>query len=170
MIKERIEALRAEHAAELENLRTDRTKDSVVETLFVPGEQERRLYWLNFIPMGAGMFQMHQTGWGIVYASTQITGIFMSILGGGMVEYYRGDNYTFSHEDYKRAKNWQVVQIVGIATLGASYLASVLHAIIIYEDAPINWLSPTKTPPSYTQISAPFLLPDGAGIAYGMTF
>ena len=167
---ERIETLRAQHATELENLRPERTKDSVVETLFVPGETERRLYWLNFVPMGAGMFQMHQTEWGAFYASAQIAGIFMSILGGGMVEYYRGDNYTFSHEDYSRAKKWQAVQIVGITTLAASYVASVLHAIIIYEDAPINWLSPTKTPPSYTQVTAPFLLPDGAGVAYGMTF
>lgn len=167
---ERIEALRASHADELESLRPERTKESVVETLFVPGETEKRLYWLNFVPMGAGMFQMHQTAWGIVYASTQTAGILMSILGGGMVEYYRGDNFTFSHDDYTYAKKWQAVQITGIAMLAAAYAASVLHAIIIYEDAPINWLSPTKTPPSYTQIPAPFLLPDGAGLAYGMTF
>ncbi len=167
---ERIETLREQHAAELENLRPDRTKDSVVETLFVPGEQERRLYWLNFVPMGAGMFQMHQTEWGAIYASTQIAGIFMSVLGGGMVEYYRGNDYLFSHKDYPKAKTWQAVQITGIATLAVSYIASVLHAILIYEEAPINWLSPTKTPPSYTQVTAPFLLPDGAGVAYGMTF
>ncbi|MBO4350226.1 MAG: hypothetical protein J6A01_04665 [Proteobacteria bacterium] len=167
---ERIEVLREQHAAELEILRPERTKDSVVETLFVPGETERRLYWLNFIPMGTGMFQMHQTEWGIVYASTQLAGIVMSILGGGMVEYYRGENFTFTHKDYNRAKKWQAVQITGIATLAVGYVVSVLHAIIIYEEAPINWRSPTKTPPSYTQVTAPFLLPDGVGVTYGMTF
>ncbi len=165
---QRIEKLRAEHASELDSLRNEASHASVVETLFVPGEIEQRPYWINFLPCGAGVFQMHKPAWGSVYASTQIAGILMSILGGAMVEHYRGDNYKFTAENYKHAKHWQTTQIVGIALLGTSYLASVIHALIIHEPAPIIWQSPTKTPP--THAAAPLILPDGAGIAFEARF
>ena len=165
---QRIEHLRAEHASELDSLRNESSHSSVVETLFVPGEIEQRPYWINFLPFGAGVYQMHRPVWGSVYASTQLAGILMSILGGAMVEHYRGDNYKFTAENYKIAKNWQVSQIIGIALLGTSYLASVIHALVIHEPAPIIWQSPTKTPP--THAAAPFILPDGAGIAYEARF
>lgn len=165
---QRIEQLRAEHASELDSLRNEASHSSVVETLFVPGEIEQRPYWINFLPFGAGTFQMHKPVWGSIYASTQLAGILLSILGGSMVEYYRGDNYKFTSDNYKYAKNWQISQIIGIALLGTSYLASVIHALVIHEPAPIIWQSPTKTPP--THAAAPLILPDGAGIAYEARF
>ncbi len=166
---ERIEKLREEHATELDALRPDKSYATALETLFVPGEVERRPYWINFLPFGAGEFQMHQPVWGAIYASTQLAGIVMSIAGGGMVEHYRGDNYKFTHDNYFHAKNWQKVQITGIVLLATSYVASVVHAIIIHEPAPINWQSPTKTPP-LMHAAAPFVMPDGAGVAYETIF
>ena len=167
---ERIETLREEHAEELDRLRPDKSHATAVETLFVPGEVEQRPYWINFLPMGAGVFQMHETIWGSVYASTQLAGILMSILGGGMVEHYRGDNYKFTAQNYPHAKNWQKVQIVGISLLAVSYVGSVIHALVIHEPAQINWQSPTKTPPASSHAAAPFILPDGAGLAYETIF
>ena len=165
----RIETLRTEHAEELDKLREERAPNTVIESLYVVTEKEEHPYWLNFMPFGVGVFQMHEKNWGIVHASIQGTGILMSILGGGMVEYYRGENYTFSHNDYPRAKAWQVVQIVGMTLLFADYVASVIHAIVIHEDYTLIIHSPTQTRPDIAAVS-PLILPDGAGLAYGMSF
>ncbi len=165
---ERIEKLRDEHAAELDALRPEKSKNTVVETLFVQGKVEQRAYWMNFVPFGAGLFQMHENVWGGIYASVQLTGILMSILGGGMVEYYREDNYLFTSQNYKKANAWQATQIVGIALLGVGYVANVIHALTIFAPAPVNWHSPSKTPPSMA--AAPVFLKDGAGIAFETHF
>lgn len=167
---QRIEELRELHAPELDALRPEKSRTSAVETLFVAGEIEKHPFWINFVPFGAGLYQMHKPVWGTVYASTQLAGIVMTILGGGMVEYYRNDQMRFSHDNYPKAKSWQRLQISGIVILGTSYLANVIHAIIVHEPSSIQWQSPTKTPPTTIHAAAPFLLPDGAGIAYETVF
>ena len=166
----RIETLRAEHAEELNKIRSELSPNTVIESLYILTEKEEHQYWLNFVPFGAGLFQMHKTGWGIAYASIQASGIILSILGGGMVEYYRGENYTYTAQNYAHAKNWQNVQIVGIAMLAAGYVASVIHAIVEYEPQTTIIHSPSTTQPDIAQTAAPFILPDGAGIAYRATF
>ena len=165
----RIESLRAEHAEELDKLREERAPNTVIESIYIVTEKEEHPYWLNFMPFGIGVFQMHEKNWGIAHASIQGAGILMSILGGGMVEYYRGENYTYTPQNYTRAKAWQAVQIVGITLLFADYVASVIHAIVIHEDYTLIIHSPTQTRPDIAAFS-PMILPDGAGIAYGMTF
>lgn len=164
-----IEKLREEHAEELDALRQVTTPTTVVESLYVQVEKEEHPYWLNFMPFGVGLFQMHHTAWGATYASLQLAGIVMSIVGGGMVEHYRGDNYQFRAADYPRAKRWQATQISGIAILGTFYLASVVHALIVHEPVTTIIHSPTQTQPDFTA-AAPFLLPDGAGIAFETVF
>ena len=165
----RIESLRAEHSEELDKLRSEKSPNTIIESLYVLTEKEEHPYWLNFLPFGVGVFQMHQNTWGAVYASFQTTGIIMSIIGGGLVEYYRGDDHTFSHQNYLYAKTSQAVQIAGISILAASYVASVIHALVIHEDSTLIIHSPTQTRPDISSV-APFVLPDGAGIAYGSWF
>ncbi|MBQ8036060.1 MAG: hypothetical protein IJ268_03620 [Proteobacteria bacterium] len=166
----RIETLREQHAEELEALRRQSAPNTVIESLYVLAETEKHHYWINFLPFGAGTFQMNQKGWGAVYASTQLAGIALSVLGGGMVEHYRGDKFMFTPENYSKAKTWQNVQISGLAILGVSYVASVIHALIIHEDKTMILHSPTQTRPDIAHSAAPFILSDGAGIAYGAIF
>lgn len=166
---QRIENLRAEHADELNKLRSQKLPNTIIESLYVLTEKEEHPYWLNFLPFGVGVFQMHETTWGAIYASVQSAGIIMSILGGGMVEYFRGDDHTFSPKNYTYAKNWQTVQIIGISLIAAGYVASVIHALVIHEDSTMIIHSPTQTRPDISSVS-PFILPDGAGIAYGSWF
>ncbi|MBR4985631.1 MAG: hypothetical protein IKY83_07825 [Proteobacteria bacterium] len=166
----RIESLREQHAEELESLRKQSAPNTVIESLYVLAETEKHHYWINFLPFGAGEFQMHQNEWGAVYASTQLAGIALSILGGGMVEHYRGNNFMFTPDHYTKAKTWQKVQIAGVAILGASYVASVIHALFIHEDKTMILHSPTQTRPDIAHSAAPFILSDGAGIAYGAVF
>ena len=166
----RIEQLRADNAEELNALRAQSSPNTIIESLYILVEKERHPYWINFLPFGAGQFQMHQTAWGAVYASTQIAGIALSILGGSMVEYYRGDAFTYTPQDRARAKNWQNAQIVGIALLGASYIAGVIHALFIHEDSTLIIHSPSQTRPDIAHRAAPFILPDGGGLTYGAIF
>lgn len=166
----RIEQLRADNAEELNVLRAQSSPNTIIESLYILVEKEHHPYWINFLPFGAGQFQMHQTAWGAVYASTQIAGIALSILGGSMVEYYRGDAFTYTPQDRARAKNWQNAQIVGIALLGASYIAGVIHALFIHEDSTLIIHSPSQTRPDIAHRAAPFILPDGGGLTYGAIF
>lgn len=166
----RIEQLRADNAEELNALRAQTSPDTIIESLYILVEKEHHPFWINFLPFGAGQFQMHKTTWGIVYASTQVAGIVLSILGGGMVEYYRGDTFTYSPQNRAHAKNWQNAQIVGISLLAASYVASVIHALIIHEDSTLIIHSPSQTRPDIAHRAAPFLLPDGAGFVYSSVF
>lgn len=165
-----IEELRTAHAAELDDLRAQKSPNTVIESLYVLVEKEHHPYWVNFVPFGAGVLQMHQKPWAIVYASTQLAGITMSVLGGAMVEHYRGDNYLYTPQNYARAKDWQAVQITGIVLGVASYVASVLHALLIHEDDTLIFHSPTQTQPELSHRAAPFLLNDGGGIVYGTIF
>ena len=166
----RIETLRTEHAEELNKIRSELSPNTVIESLYVLAEKEEHQYWLNFVPFGAGLFQMHKTGWGIAYASIQASGIILSIVGGGMVEYYRGDNFTYTSQNYVHAKNWQNAQIVGLSILAAGYIANVIHALVVYEDSTMIIHSPSTTQPDIAQVAAPFVLPDGGGIFYRATF
>ena len=166
----RIEQLRNENAEELNALRAQLSPNTVIESLYILVEKEHHPYWLNFLPFGAGQFQMHRTAWGAVYASTQLAGIALSVLGGGMAEYYRGDNFTYTAQNRARAKNWQTAQIIGISLLAASYVAGVIHALAIHEDTSLIIHSPSQTRPDIAHRAAPFLLPDGGGIAYGAYF
>lgn len=166
----RIEQLRADNAEELNALRAQSSPNTIIESLYILVEKEHHPYWINFLPFGAGQFQMHQTAWGAVYASTQIAGIALSILGGSMVEYYRGDAFTYTPQDRARAKNWQNAQIVGIALLGTSYIAGVIHALFIHEDSTLIIHSPSQTRPDIAHRAAPFILPDGGGLTYGAIF
>lgn len=166
----RIEELRTKHANELDRLRAELSPNTVIESLYILTEKEQHPYWINFLPFGAGVFQMHQKAWGAVYASLQLSGIALSILGGGMVEYYRGPNFTYTPQNAARARNWQTAQIVGISMLAASYVASVIHAMIIHEDSTMIIHSPTQNRPDIAHHAGPFFLPDGGGIAYGTTF
>lgn len=165
----RIEQLRAEHIDELNKLREQISPNTIIESLYVLVEKEHHPYWINFLPFGAGQFQMHHNAWGIVYLATQVTGIALTILGGGMVEYYRGDNFTYSPRNRARAQNWQNAQIVGIALLGASYIAGVIHALVIHEENTLIIHSPSQTRPDIASFT-PFVLPDGGGLAYGTVF
>lgn len=166
----RIETLREQHAEELESLRKQSAPNTVIESLYVLAETEKHHYWINFLPFGAGTFQMHQNAWGAVYASTQLAGIALSILGGGMVEHYRGKNFMFTPDTYDKAKTWQKIQVSGLTILAVSYVASVIHALFIHEDKTMILHSPTQTRPDIAHSAAPFILSDGAGIAYGATF
>lgn len=165
-----IEDLRIQHADELDSLRSERSPNTVIESLYILTEKEQHPYWINFLPFGAGVFQMHQTAWGAVYASLQLAGITLSILGGGMVEYYRGENFTYTPQNAVHAHNWQTAQIIGISMLAAGYIASVIHALIIHEDSTMIIHSPTQTRPDIAHNAGPFILPDGGGIAYSTKF
>jgi hypothetical protein len=165
-----IEDLRTQHAEELDLLRSERSPNTIIESLYIVTEKEQHPYWINFLPFGAGVFQMHETAWGAIYASLQLTGITLSILGGGMVEYYRGENFTYTPQNAVYAHNWQTAQIIGISMLAAGYVASVIHALIIHEDSTMIIHSPTQTRPDIAHNAGPFILPDGGGIAYSTKF
>lgn len=166
----RLEHLRSIHEEELSKLREKRTPGVVIESLYVLAETKEHPYWINFLPFGAGQFQMNSTTWGAVYAATQAAALALTITGGAMVEYYRGPNFTYSAVNYAQAKNWQNAQITGIAIFAASYIAGVIHALIIHEPTTVLIHPPSQTRPDTTHAAAPFFIPNGAGIVYETTF
>lgn len=167
----RIEQLRAEHAEELNKLRAKLSPNTVIESLYVLVEKEKHPYWINFLPLGAGMFQMHENSWGAIYAASQAVGLGLTIAGSAMVEYYRGDNFTFTAQNRARAKNWQNAQIVGIALFCASYVGSVVHALVVHEPETLIIHSPSQTRPDLAAAyPVPFVMPDGGGFIYTAAF
>lgn len=144
----------------------------IVKTSYVPVKYETHPYWLNFVPFGTGLFQMNQTGWGIFYASTQVAGITLSIMGGGMVKHYQNqNNYYYTRDSYTTAKRWQGVQIAGVVILATSYLANVIHALCVHEDVTQMILSPQDTiPTEVAHTVSPIVIDHGAGIVYTTQF
>ena len=173
---QRLEDLKIEYAEELETLRNKGDEESrgvVVETLYVVVEKEKHQFWLNFVPFGAGQFQSGQIAAGATYASLQGVSLAMTILGASMVEYYRGDTFTFSPEDKAIAQKWQYVQIAGIAAFGAFYLASVIQGIVQHESVVTVMQPPSQQRPEQetAHYLSPFITEKGdAGLSYGMTF
>lgn len=167
----RIEMLKVQFADELNALRGNQSSGVVVESLYILTEKKENPYWINFLPFGAGQFQMNQRAWAISYASLQAASLALTVLGGGMVELYRNKQYTFSKENYPKAKAWQYVQIAGIASFTAFYAASVIHALIIHEDSSTIMHPPSQQRPDVLGHSAaPLVFPDGGGLSYGLVF
>jgi hypothetical protein len=167
----RIETLKIRFADELNALRGNQSHGVVVESLYILAEKKENPYWINFLPFGAGQFQMGEKGWGITYASLQASSLALTILGGGMVELYRGKSGKYSKLNYPKAKSWQHAQIAGIAAFSVFYLAGMIHALIIHEDSSAIMHPPSQQRPDVvTHLPAPIVLPDGAGLGYNVLF
>ena len=143
----------------------------IVRMNYVPVKFENHPFWINFLPLGAGLFQMHENAWGFTYLSTQLAGVVLSIMGAVVVESYREDNYYFLTKNVDTAKNWRIVEYTGIALLTASYFANVIHAIFVHKPVTQTILSPQSSmPENIAYTISPILVDHGAGISYSTTF
>lgn len=140
-------------------------------------ELEMHPYWLNFVPFGAPEFGFHQNLAGGIYAATQSSGIIMSIIGGALVTRYLNDcsgckkNEVLA-KNYSSAKHAQNVLISGVTILTASYVASVIHALIIYEPKTMRDSSSTKLADDelISMGVSPVMLDHGAGFSFSTRF
>ncbi len=143
----------------------------IVRMNYVPVKFESHPFWISFVPLGAGLYQMHENEWGTTYLTTQLVGVVMAVTGAAVVESYREDNYYFSTKNVKTAKNWRIVEYTGIALLSASYLINVIHAIAIHQPVTQTILSPQNSmPETIAYTVAPVIMNDGAGVAYSTSF
>jgi len=143
----------------------------IVRMNYVPVKFESHPFWISFVPLGAGLYQMHENAWGTTYLTTQLVGTIMAITGAAVVESYREDNYYFSTKNVDTAKKWRVVEYTGLGLLAVSYVVNVIHAIAIHQPVTQTILSPQNNMPENIAYSvSPVLIDNGAGIAYSTSF
>jgi hypothetical protein len=124
---------------------------------------EKRNYWINYIPFGAGQFQNKDTGKGIALATTQgITaavsaGIFMYIAGT-----YGLFNGRVDPDDAAGVLRLQQIEIVSGAAFFALYAAGVVDSLIHYKPSVVRRPDESALPPELRRTDPPRRAPDGS--------
>jgi hypothetical protein len=133
-----IDDLRKRHADELRRILQEmgQTEGLILDNFWLIIKIERRVEWLNALPFAVGVFQNEDYAWATFYASTQVVGLGMNVLGGSMIESLRSDTGRFSSDAIDAASAWRAVQITGVSVFAASYLASVIHGWVGYRAMP----------------------------------
>ena len=143
------DALRSDLAAKLERYRLQqelerRTRELrareaaprrlVVEEVTV----DRRHYWVNFVPLGAGQFQLDRKGWGIFFLGGQSLALGTNLAASALVETSRNPDGTHPPEDFRRARDlYQPLQLASLIAFGVLAGWGIVDALV-------NWVPYVK--------------------------
>lgn len=134
---ERLEEVKRRYKKKLEDEEEKRKlaeeRDALKRALANMVVIEKRPYYVNFIPFGAGQFQNGDTGWGLFFSASQgVTGAASVILWSYQVIKY-GFPIEPPREDFSHVRRVQEFQVVtGIACLGLMG-AGIIHALMNYQ-------------------------------------
>jgi hypothetical protein len=134
---ETLEAVRLEMKPVLDKLRDERGLRKVVE----PADQSKIVVlpsrWVTLVPGGVPQFALDQPEWGAVLGSVQLLGLVANIGG-----YAIADGADPSAPSYDTGR---IVQYVGLGTLVAGYVTSVLLGNVFFDGYKASVLGPEGT-------------------------
>jgi hypothetical protein len=165
--KYRLDAEKRELALEREKYRR------LIEAMVVV---EKRDYYVNFIPFGAGQFQNKQTTKGILFASAQgVTGALSAGIWMYLVGSY-GLSGTVPNEDANDVRLLQQVEIGSGAVFLGLAAWGIVDALVNYKPTVVRRPDESLLPPGMkpeaksTTLLAPTPLPGGAGVVMSWEF
>ncbi|MDX2015461.1 MAG: hypothetical protein SFW67_35040 [Myxococcaceae bacterium] len=139
---------------------------------------ERRPFWMNFLPFGAGQFVQERTGWGIAFAVTEgvfaVTSIIaywaIELLKTNIVEIYDGLQGTEVQRTIRgipqsaRAQRdaWNVVKFSTGGAFYATWVVGIVDAIVHHEGDKQTETRDAPAPPPRLSVT---LLPGGGVFA-----
>jgi hypothetical protein len=185
LFDERKDAIAERHRLEAEKARLAAESEAYQRMLASLIVVEKRDFYINFIPFGAGQFQNKQRGKGIgFFAAEAATGALSAGIWLYLVQTYGGiTGGKVPSEDADTVLRLQEIEIgAGVACLGlmawgvvdslAHYKASVARKPDESALPPElrKKLKPPPAPPPTSFLLAPTPLPGGAGLALGWTF
>ncbi|HUQ04416.1 MAG TPA: hypothetical protein VM261_18075 [Kofleriaceae bacterium] len=165
--KYRLDAEKRELALEREKYRR------LIEAMVVV---EKRDYYVNFIPFGAGQFQNKQTTKGVIFASAQgVTGALSAGIWMYLVGSY-GLSGKVPNEDANDVRFLQQVEIGSGAVFLGLAAWGIVDALVNYKPTVVRKPDESLLPPGMkpaskpTTLLAPTPLPGGAGVVMSWEF
>lgn len=155
-IVELFEAVKAEHAAELDQIRAERgdAKDGAaqqgLDTVYIEREVGLHNYALNYFPFGFGQYQNNEPIQGTLFATSQALALGLNMTSYWMIESLRGPDGYYNPgpgESAEQARNWRVVQFASLGVFAAVYVWSVLDALSDYQPTTVRIRSLDQPPP-----------------------
>ena len=155
-VVELFEAVKKEHAAELDELRAERDEspngsaDQGLQTVYIEREVIRRNYAVNFFPFGLGQFQNGEAFKGTFFASTQVAALGLNVASYWMIESLRGADGFFepgTGQAADQARQWRITQYVGIGVFAGLYAWSIIDALLDYRGAEVDIRTLDEPPP-----------------------
>lgn len=167
-----LEEVRKNHDEELQELRSVKGGGVIIETVYVTVEEQKGLYFINFLPFGAGQFQNDQVALGITFLSLEVATAAASLLGYVAIEVIRGDTFEFTAKERSVADDWQTLQLVSAGAFYVLYVTGVVLALTSYEPSRRSFLPPTTDKPDegVTWFVAPAAEGDGGSVLLQWTF
>ncbi len=125
---------------------------------------EKKPYYVNFIPFGAGQFQNDQDVKGALFLSSEVITLSINVTAYFVARSMEGPDGKYSSNNATQARDWTIVQY---SALGACFLIA-MGGII---DAALNWqpekrvelLPETNNSVSKTQTNTPVFRFEGTG-------
>ncbi|PIV98093.1 MAG: hypothetical protein COW42_16650 [Deltaproteobacteria bacterium CG17_big_fil_post_rev_8_21_14_2_50_63_7] len=142
-----LEEVRKNHDEELQELRSVKGGGVVIETVYVTVEEQKGLYFINFLPFGAGQFQNDELALGMTFLTLEVVTATASLLGYFAIEYIRGATFEFTAKERAVAENWQTLQLASAGAFYVLYVTGVVLALTTYEPSRRSFLPPTTDKP-----------------------
>lgn len=144
-VVEFFDSLRSELAAKLERYRLQQELQRRTQEMEAQQAGPRRLvveqitidrhpYWVNFVPFGAGQFQLGRTGWGIFFLAGESLALGANLGSALVVEASRNPDGTHAPEDFRRARDlFQPLQLATLLAFGVLAGWGVVDALAHWE-------------------------------------
>lgn len=156
-VVEMFEAVRSEHAEELQKILDDRnggaTQDPATQTIYVERNVSRRNFALVFFPFGIGQFQNGDAVKGTLFAVGQVLSIGLNLTSYAMVESLRGADGFYDPGvdrrggDYQDALTWRNVMYGSLGAFVALWVGSVVDGAFYFEDMDVRIRALDAPPP-----------------------
>jgi hypothetical protein len=156
-VAELFEAVKEEHAAELDKIRAERDESNGngaqkgLKSVYIERELSHRPYAGNFMPFGVGQFQNGEPIQGALFAGAQVAAIGLNVTGYTMIELLR-DPETGRYEPgagnaAEQARQWRVGQYVGLGLFVGFYAWSIIDALRDYRAHDVRIRTLDEPPP-----------------------
>lgn len=155
-VVELFEAVREEHAEELDKIRAEREAASGnggangLQSIYIERQLNHRIYAANFMPFGVGQFQNGETIQGTLFAGAQVAALGLNITSYAMIESLRLPNGEFEQgpgNGAEQALRWRTAQYVGLGVFIGVYAWSVIDAIRDYKPYDVRIRTLDEPPP-----------------------
>ncbi len=155
-IIELFEAVKEEHADELDKIRASRADKGDgaaqhgLQTVYIERDVGIHNYAVNYLPFGLGQFQNHENVQGTLFATSQVLALGLNMTSYWMIESLRSADGYYDPgpgNAAETARNWRVMQYVGLGVFVGIYAWSVIDALVDYHPTEVRIRSLDKPPP-----------------------
>lgn len=160
-VVELYEVVRRENAAELEQLlaeQNDHDSGGGVETLYVERVSTQHLWWINFLPFGAGQFQNSQYAKATAFAILQGAGLVVNTAAYFVILSQRNPDGFYDAEGgvnspFATALRWRQVLYGGLIGFATMWAISVIDGLVNFEGETVRIRTLDAPPPELDVIS-----------------